>query len=721
MIRNFLISLFTIFINDLYSQKINNNYRIHPKKIIQKIKIDGLMNEESWKNADVAKNFFMITPTDGKKAKQESEARILYDDNYIYFGIVFFNNSVKGNYAVESLRRDFSFNKNDNLLIAIDPFNNQTTGFTFGLNAYGAQWDGMMYDGGRVDLNWDTKWISKVTFDENKWVCEISIPLKSIRYKESVREWGINFGRLDLKANEKSSWAPVPRQFPSVSLAYTGVLVWDTPPPKQGKNVSIIPYSLLNINQERENTNKIGGDFKINFSSALNLDLTFNPDFSQVEVDRQITDLDRFELFYPEKRQFFLENADLFANFGYKTIRPFFSRRIGLGVPIERGLRLSGNINEKWRIGLMNIQTQSVNEINLPRQNFGVFTIQKKVFDRSSISLMFINKESLINSNSKNLNKTNYSKYNRNLGLEYNYASIDNLWQGKILMLKTFTDNYDNDKNSSFASHIEYNSTNWKWRIQQEYVGDDFNAEVGYVPRKGFLKFSSSLGYLFYKKDSKIVSHGPYFSRTYFFNKSFDKTDLIDQFAYAINFLNRSKINIYINKDFIKLLEDFDPIKSNIKSLLKGSDHKLNYLTFEYSSNQQKKLTYKFNGIIGGYYENGKRKGLHAELGYRIQPYVSLTSLITYNSIELKSPWNKSNFWLVGAKVDITLTNKIFFSNLYQYNEQFDLWNFNSRFQWRYKPASDLFIVFNSNEILMPKEVKSWNINIKLNYWLNFN
>ena len=719
MIRNILISLLSISINHLYSQKINQDFKIHPKKINQKIKIDGLINEDAWEDADVAKDFFMITPTDGKKAEQESEVRILYDENYIYFGIIFFNNNIKGDYAVESLRRDFSFNKNDNLLIAIDPFNNQTTGFTFGLNAYGAQWDGTMYDGGRVDLNWDTKWISEVSFDENKWVCEISIPLKSIRYKEGISEWGINFGRLDLKANEKSSWAPVPRQFPSVSLAYTGVLVWDTPPPKQGRNISMIPYSLLNKNQDKENINKIGGDFKMNFSSSLNLDLTINPDFSQVEVDQQITDLDRFELFYPEKRQFFLENADLFANFGYKTIRPFFSRRIGLGVPIEAGLRLSGNINEKWRIGLMNIQTQSLNEINLPKQNFGVFTIQKKVFDRSSIGLMFINKESLINS--KKINNSNYSKYNRTLGIEYNYASIDNLWQGKILMLKTFTDNNNNNSNTSFASHLEYNSTNWKWRIQQEFIGEDFNAEVGYVPRKGFLKLSSSLGYLFYKENSKIISHGPQFSRILYLDKNYKKTDLINALSYVINYKNRSSLKIFLQQNFVKLLDDFDPIKSNIKSLLKGSDHKWNYLSLEYSSNQQKKLTYKFEGIIGGYYQNGKRKGIGTELGYRFQPYVSLSSLITYNSIELESPWNESNFWLIGAKIDLTLTNKIFFSNLYQYNKQFDLWNFNSRFQWRYKPASDLFIVFNSNEILMPKEVKSWNINFKLNYWLNFN
>ncbi len=704
----------------VHSQKINKNYKIHPKKTDQIINIDGVLQEEVWGNAETANNFFMILPTDGKQANQQSEVKILYDENNIYFGVVFFNNSVQGEYTVESLKRDFSFGKNDNLLISIDPFNNLTTGFSFGLNAYGAQWDGTMYNGGKIDLNWDSKWVSEVSFDKEKWTCEISIPLKSIRYKEGVKEWGINFGRLDLKASEKSSWAPVPRQFPSVSLAHTGVLVWDSPPPKQGRNISLIPYSLSNISKTKDDktkSNKIGGDIKVSVSSALNLDFTINPNFSQAEVDQQVTNLDRFELFYPERRQFFLENADLFANFGYETLRPFFSRRIGLGVPIDAGLRLSGNINEKWRIGLMDIQTQNIDDIGLPKQNFGVFTIQKRVFDRSSIGLILINKESFIDEK----NKTNSdSSYNRNVGLEYNYGSANNLWNGKAFFLNTYNSNQIKNDHS-FASHLQYNSVNWKARIQQEYVGEDFNAEVGYVPRKGYYKFISSLGYLFYKNDSYIVSYGPNFSRTYFFDQSYNKTDLLDQFSYVINFSNRSKLNVFFIKNYIKLLQDFDPLRSNISSLIKGSEHEWTSFGFEFISKPQNNFTYKVNGLIGGYYQGGKRKSLSAEFGYRFQPYVSINSIVNYNSINLESPWNNSDFWLIGSKLDITLTNKLFFSNLYQYNKQFDLWSFNSRFQWRYKPASDLFLVFNSNEVMIPEEIKSWSINLKLNYWLNLN
>ena len=161
----------------------------------------------------------------------------------------------------------------------------------------------------------------------------------------------------------------MPRQFPSVSLSYAGALIWNTPPPPQGSNISLIPYLSNNAvktnSNDTDNAFKLGGDIKYNLTSALNLDLTINPDFSQAEVDQQVTNLDRFELFFPERRQFFLENADLFSNFGYKTIRPFFSRRIGLNVPIICGVRLSGNVDENWRIGVMDIQTQKDESLGL--------------------------------------------------------------------------------------------------------------------------------------------------------------------------------------------------------------------------------------------------------------------------------------------------------------------------------------------------------------------
>ena len=720
MRSKFLLLNILIYIPIILIGQVNtDDYRLSIQKTNEKIKIDGVLEEAAWKNAAVAKDFFMITPVDTGKATQFSEARVSFDDENLYIAIIFFNNSTQGKYVVESLKRDFSFGKNDNFLVAIDPFNNQNTGFAFGLNAYGAQWDGTMYDGRSVDLNWDTKWYSEVQFDEEKWVCEIAIPFKSIRYNEEITEWGINFSRLDLKASEKSSWAPVPRQFPSVTLAYAGALVWDSPPPKQSSNVSLIPYLSNNLNSQDNatpnNTFKVGGDLKYSLTSALNLDVTVNPDFSQAEVDQQVTNLDRFELFFPERRQFFLENGDLFSNFGYTTIRPFFSRRIGLNVPIQGGIRLSGNLDENWRIGIMDIQPRQDEGLNLAAENFGVVTLQRKVFDRSNLSVIFVNKQAINLNNDQN----NTSAYNRNVGLEYNYFSADNLWNGKLLFLKSLSP-LAKQQGEVFASHIGYQSTRWNWRLQQEYISGNYSAEVGFIPRNNYIKLQATGGYLYYtNKETPLLSHGPRVGRTYYFDTDFNKKDQTQQLDYLFNFKNRSRFTLGIRRQYIELLTDFDPLRTQIAKLTAGTKHEWNSFTFSYDAKPQNRFTYSAELITGGYYDNGKRNAFLGEFGYRFQPYLELSSLVNYNKIELPAPWNTNSFWLLGIKSNLTLTNKIFFSNLFQYNEQLGLWNFNSRFQWRYKPASDIFLVFNSNEISVPNVATGWNLTLKVNYWLN--
>ncbi|EKB49520.1 hypothetical protein B879_01816 [Cecembia lonarensis LW9] len=294
------------------AQKINSDYRLHISKISDPISIDGVMDEETWLSAEVATDFFMITPMDTSYSQVRTDVRMAYDDKFLYLLVVNYH-AVEGPYMVESLRRDFNFGKNDNFLLFMDPFDDQLNGFSFGANAAGAQWDGIMFDGGRVDLSWDNKWISKVKNYEDRWVFEAAIPFKSIRYKYGIKEWGINFSRLDLKTTEKSGWAPVPRQFPSASLAYTGILVWDNPPPAPGPNISLIPYGLAGMRQNIQEGQApgyrydYGMDAKIGLGSSMNLDLTVNPDFSQVEVDRQITNLDRFELFFLKEGSFFLK------------------------------------------------------------------------------------------------------------------------------------------------------------------------------------------------------------------------------------------------------------------------------------------------------------------------------------------------------------------------------------------------------------------------------
>lgn len=707
----------------LSAQKINSNYQLHIQKASSDIIIDGGLHEQAWLDAEVATDFFMITPMDTSFAKVRTDVRMTYDDENLYLLVENFH-AVEGPYMVESLRRDFSFGKNDNFLLFMDPFDDQTNGFSFGANAAGAQWDGIMYNGGSIDLSWDNKWTSKVTNYDDKWVFEAKIPFKSIRYKKGITEWGINFSRLDLKTTEKSGWAPVPRQFPSASLAYTGILVWDEAPPQTGANISVIPYALggfskdVSAGEEAVYRKEVGLDAKIGLTSSLNLDLTVNPDFSQVEVDRQVTNLDRFELFFPERRQFFLENGDLFAGFGYSTIRPFFSRRIGLNAPIQFGARLSGKINKNWRVGAMNMQTGKVKEDELPAQNFTVMAIQRQVGARSNITGLFINKQSLNYNPDPNVEAPIYSQFNRNVGLEYNLASSNNLWTGKAMVLQSFgPDNLGNG--FVHAANLKYTAGNLTWSWQHEYVSENYTAEVGYVPRRGFYKVNPQVGYRWFPKSEKILSHGPDVSTTFFFNKNGEKTDNTTFLAYNLKWRSQSTFMLWTSTDYVKLQRPFDPTNYSRDTLATGTEHQWYAMGAEYTSKPQSVFTYAFTTRLGGYYANGERYNFTAELGYRFQPYVSITMNAGYNEIHLPDPWNTTSFWLVGPRVDVTMTNTLFFTAFVQYNEQIENINLNTRFQWRFKPASDLFLVYTDNYLPAPFYTKNRSLVLKFTYWWN--
>ena len=707
-----------------FSQKKNDAFQLHIREATSQIVIDGVMDEPAWAEAEVATDFYMMLPMDTSMAKVRTDVRMTYDQDNLYLIAINFH-ALPGPYMVESLRRDFAFGKNDNFLLFMDPFDDLTNGFSFGANAAGAQWDGIMYEGGKVDLSWDNKWRSHVKNYDDKWIFEMAVPFKTIRYKKGITKWGVNFSRLDLKTTEKSSWTPVPRQFPSAALAYTGNLIWDNPPPEPGPNISIIPYALGGLTRDHERgipTKKrgdMGADAKIALTSSLNLDLTYNPDFSQVEVDRQVTNLDRFELFFPERRQFFLENGDLFANFGYASNRPFFSRRIGLGVPIKYGARLSGKINKNWRIGAMDMQTEKVDEENrfLPAQNFSVVALQRRVFARSNIGAIMINKESLDYSPSDSVVAVN--PYNRNLGIEYNLASANNIWTGKALFLKSFTPRV-NSRDFTHAANLQYNSRKWIISGQYEFIGRNYNAEVGYVPRRGYLKVNPIVSRLFFPKGTIVLSHGPGINSTYYFNETLtDETDHETAFTYKVSFRTQAVLTAWAAENYVRLLSPFDPTNSGLDSLATGTEHRWKSWGFDYVSKPQSVFTYMLSMRHGGYYQTGHRFNFAADIGYRFQPYVSFLLSAAYNDIRLPEPWNNRRFWLVGPRLDITMTNNLYFTAFAQYNEQVKNVNLNTRLQWRYRPASDLFIVYTDNYFPETFGVRNRALVVKFTYWGN--
>jgi hypothetical protein len=723
-VRKLFLFFLSIFLFQLiaFAQKKNAAYQVHIHKAISPIIIDGIINEDAWQQAENANNFFMVLPMDTSRALVKTDVRVTYDDRNFYLLAICYKD-LSGHNMVESLHRDFAFGKNDNFLVFIDPFEDQTTGYSFGANADGAQWDGTMYAGGSVDLNWDNKWVSAVKNYPDKWVFEAAIPFKTLRYKKGVLHWGINYSRNDLKTTEKSSWAPVPRQFPTASLAYTGTLIWDAAPPDPSGNISIIPYFLTSTSKDYSKNNssgilgREGVDAKISFSTSLNLDLTVHPDFSQVEVDQQLTNLSRYELFFPEKRQFFLENGDLFGNFGYADIRPFFSRRIGLNTSINAGARLSGKLNKTLRIGAMDMETAGDNDNGLPSENYAVISLQQKVFRRSNIAFIYIDKTAVDYHSTKD-SANIFSQYNRNIGLEYNLASANNVFTGKVLLLKSFTQNKNSDDFVQ-ASNLQYSSRKWLVYAQYEYVGKNYTAEVGYVPRKNFIKLNPQITRYFFPKSGIILTHGPQLTMNYFYDTKMNKTDHENVLAYLFTFRSKAALSVLGQDDYVKLLQPFDPTNTGKDSLIAGSIHHYNLTGFDYASAPQHVFTYTASLRYGSYYDGGNIFTANINPGYRIQPYLNMSFYTTYTNLILPQPWGNTHFWLVGPRIDVTFTNTVFFTTYIQYNQQAHNININTRFQWRFKPASDLFIVYTDNYYPTPFEVKTRALVIKLNYWWN--
>lgn len=712
----------------LSAQKKNAAFEYHIHRATGGIEVDGSGADSAWSKAEVVSDFYMVLPMDTSKAEVRTEVRMLYDDRQIYLLAVCYE-KLPGPYMVESLRRDFTFGKNDNFLLFIDPFDDQTNGFTFGSNAEGAQWDGLLFDGGSANLSWDNKWTSEVRPEEDKWTFEMAVPFKTLRYKSGITRWGINFSRLDMKTTEKSSWTPVPRQFPTASLAYTGVLVWDEPPPPAGTNFSIIPYTLASGSKDYEKKSSlqssadVGVDAKIAVTSSLNLDLTVNPDFSQVEVDRQQINLDRFELFFPERRQFFLENGDMLTNFGYSNIRPFFSRRIGLNTNIQYGARLSGKLDKNWRVGLMDMQT-AADAQGTPRQNFAVMALQRQVFARSNITALAINKETLDFETVSNADKV--KRYNRNLGFEYNLLSSNNVWRGKALYLKSFSPGVSN-RDQIIAANLLYNDRKWTFGAQYEHVGRDYRAEVGYVPRTNYQYINGQFGRWFFSKSKRLINHGPSLMSNTYFDLAGFQTEYTHALMYRFNFKDRSELTLWTARDYVKLLQPFDPTNYSGYTMNRGTEHRWGSFGGELISKPQKVFTYAASWRYGGYYAQGKRLRLGGELGYRIQPIAAITMNVQYNwigfeengalPVELRNTdWN---FWLVGPRIDLTLSNKVFFTNFIQFNNQNKNVNLNLRFQWRYNPASDFFIVYTDNYYSENLQIRNRALVAKLTFWWN--
>jgi len=303
-------------------------------------------------------------------------------------------------------------------------------------------------------------------------------------------------------------------------------------------------------------------------------------------------------------------------------------------------------------------------------------------------------------------------------GFEYYLAPPNNTFSGKIIFIKSFTPNTTGNDFLN-AANFQYNQRKWILSWQHEIVGENYNAEVGYVPRNNYIKFNPSITRLFFPKGGSILSHGPQITSTYYYNTNFITTDYSNTFIYLITYRDKSTLSAVAQNTFVELLSPFDPTRIGKLPLEKGTKHEWTNIGFDWTSPPQNTLTYSLSTRIGGYYANGNLLSISGNVGYRIQPYVNIDFSSTYNRIKLPSPWGNNNFLLLGPKLDVTFSKKLFLTTFFQYNEQTKNINFNTRFQWRYKPVSDLFIVYTDNYYIGPVFVKNRAVVLKFTYWWN--
>ncbi len=728
------------------------------KKITDKIEIDGKLGDKIWLELPLAKDFIQNFPYDTSYSTTKTEVKICYDEKNIYVAAWMFDTLPNLPYIIQSFKRDWSYPLSDAFAVSIDPFNDKTNGFSFAVNPLGAQREGLIAFGGGfgVSTDWDNKWTSEVGKFEHGWTAEFAIPFKTLRFKGGEKTWRINFHRNNLKINESSCWSYVPRVFNISSLVFTGKLNWDEPLKNPGLNFSIIPYAIgstsKNYSEKKSVENKLnsGFDAKLSITPSLNLDVTINPDFAQVEVDRQVINLTRFSIFFPERRQFFIENSDLFANFGFRQIRPFFSRKIGLeqsvqgnvNMPIIAGARISGKINNKLRVGLMNVQTNNYKDFNLNATNFSVLSFQRQVFKASNIAAIFVNREGF----DANNNLT-FKNYNRVAGLEFNEQSADKKWMGKMFYMRSFSPTQQ-DNSYTHASWLTFTSINWSMDWNHEFVGKGFDAQTGFVPhlevskqlfdttsksynfstiKMSYWRLEPHISYKYYPA-SKIINKlqfGLYGSM--YFDSSFQANDVqVDPFI-DIAFQNSASLSFSYSNNYTKLYFPLD-ISGTGLTPLPAADYNYALYSAEFESNKRKPFYFNL-GCIAGNFFNGERFSYRAAISYRHQPWGTYSLSITREHLTVSN--GQTNLLLIGPQAELSFSRKVFFSTFVQYNTQAENININSRLQWRFKPMSDLFIVYTDNYQTPPTnsykdlsmfdylKVKNRALVIKFIYWFN--
>lgn len=678
--------------------------RLEAVRISTAITLDGALDEAAWGEAAPAKSFTQNNPVEGAPASEDTEVRLLYDANYLYIGVVAHDRDPDG-IITNDLKKDFDTGSTDLFEVLLDTFHDERNGYLFATNPRGAKWDAQTVNDGRdVNSNWDGIWDVRTRITERGWTAEIRIPFRTLRFSAAdLQTWGINFLRQIRRRNESTYWAPVPRNYSITRASMAGTMT-ALRQVKPGNDFRIKPYALTSGNRASgaptDGTMQGGFDVKYGVTSGLTWDFTVNTDFSQVEADEQQVNLTRFSLFFPEKREFFLENAGLFQ-FGPGQNMPrglagrqnaladnvlFFSRQIGLSddgqarpLPILAGTRLSGHVGD-YGIGLLNIQQRR--DGDSPATNFTAVRLRRNVLANSDIGLLVLNKEG-------------GGRYNRVVGTDANFLFFQDLNVNAYIVKSMSPQETVAGTGGDWLGQVGYNYSSSRLDTHGNYttIGERFNDEIGFIPRVGINKFQDQVGYHFrpaavsgwlretfphFQVVNITRADGTFDSRYYDYHVPF-------------TFQDSTFVEAGVNASIEQLSEPF--IINNRRHIaIPVGRYDYNEYFVTLNGNQGAPLSFSGRLATGRFYDGYKHSYTAGGQG-RLNAQLNASVQWSRNAISLAEGAFTTD--LVTTRVNYNFSTRAFLNALVQYNTDARELSANVRFDIIYRPLSDFFLVYN--------------------------
>lgn len=654
--------------------------------------IDGSLDEAVWRRARPVTEFVQKDPQQGAPISYRTEVRVAYDDQALYVAAICYQ--PRSETRVQNLDRDFSYDENDLFGLAIDGFRDQRNAVVFQTTPFGSQRDMEVIDSSRFNADWNARWEVRTAIDDDHWTAEMAIPWRNLRYPDGAERLGVIFARNIRHLNEKASLPAVPRVFTIYRMAYQGELAGiRTPPP--ATNIQLNPYALVEQVDSSDSDVEFGGELKWAISPSTVLDVTVNTDFAQAEVDRQVVNLERFSVFFPERRQFFLENANLFNASVTNWIRPFFSRRIGLDaagqpIPIDGGLRLTRRSSAQ-EFGLLAMRQQDL--AGTPAASFAVARYSRNFADQSRIGGMLTWRRDDALDDSPVARPSNDN-------LTY---TIDGLWRpsqsvGVSAMVSASDDDVTGD--GLGAQLWSFYENNWLYVGLLEYYNNDYEPGVGLeILDSNYLMHSPAVSLDLRSEwlPGFIRSFNPGFE-AYIFQDA-DDGDLL--FGYApirparFYFQNGAQVGLFIEPNWQRLHEAFFPAGIEIAP----GDYDYTRYRVEMSSDQSAGLSGGLDIETGDYFD-GELTTVSLSARYAPIPHVEITADFDVNRIRnLGALAEDETTEVLGVSLKLALSPRLRFSTFYQQNSVGDRSVWNARLAWEYRPLSYLYLVYNRNDL----------------------